>query len=43
MPPYSLCLRGRADVPAFLRGPGRGCHGSRPVPLTANGMPAFGQ
>ncbi|ANZ18264.1 hypothetical protein SNOUR_24995 [Streptomyces noursei ATCC 11455] len=43
MPPHSLRLRGRADVPAFLRDPGRGCHDSRPVPLTANGMPAFGQ
>ncbi|SHL08088.1 sigma-70 family RNA polymerase sigma factor [Streptomyces yunnanensis] len=43
MPPYSLWLRGRADVLAFLRGPGCGCRGSRLVPLAANGMPAFGQ
>ncbi|QHC20728.1 sigma-70 family RNA polymerase sigma factor [Streptomyces sp. GS7] len=43
MPPYALWLRGRADVIAWMLGPGRGCAGSRLVPLSANGMPAFGQ
>ncbi|GGU62969.1 DNA-directed RNA polymerase sigma-70 factor [Streptomyces albospinus] len=43
MPPYELWLRGRADVIAWMRGPGCGCEGSRLVPLSANGMPAFGQ
>lgn len=43
MPPYALWLHGRADVVGWMLGPGRGCEGSRLVPLTANGMPAFGQ
>jgi len=43
MPPLPLWLRGRADVRAWMLGPGCGCRGSRLVPTSANGMPAFGQ
>jgi RNA polymerase sigma-70 factor (ECF subfamily) len=43
MPPLPLWLRGRAEVRAWMLGPGRGCRGSRLVPTVANGMPAFGQ
>lgn len=43
MPPYPLWLRGPADVAAWLRGPGSECRGSRLLPTSANGHPAFGQ
>lgn len=44
MPPYSLWLRGRADVSTWMLGIGAGCRGSRLVAAgTANGSPAFGQ
>lgn len=43
MPPYPLWLRGPADIRAWMLGPGRECEGSRLVPTTANGSPAFGQ
>ena len=43
MPPYEMWLRGRADVLDFWVGPGAACRGSRLVPTTANGQPAFGQ
>jgi len=43
MPPYALWLRGREDVFAWWVGPGASCRGSRLVPTTANGQPAFGQ
>ncbi|MGP3950118.1 sigma-70 family RNA polymerase sigma factor [Streptomyces sp. 7N604] len=43
MPPFELWLRGPADIRAWLVGPGIGCRGSRLVPVTANGSPAFGQ
>jgi RNA polymerase sigma-70 factor (ECF subfamily) len=43
MPPYPLWLRGRDQVLAWWTGPGAGCRGSRLVPTTANGLPAFGQ
>jgi len=43
MPPYALWLRGRDDVFAWWVGPGASCRGSRLVPTTANGQPAFGQ
>src|SRR5690606_41411155 len=36
-------VRDRADVRAWTLGPGRRCGGSRLVPTTANGAPAFGQ
>ncbi|MFJ5118802.1 sigma-70 family RNA polymerase sigma factor [Kitasatospora sp. NPDC088548] len=43
MPPYALWLRGHAELRAWMLGPGHGCRGSRLVPVTANGGPAFGQ
>jgi RNA polymerase sigma-70 factor (ECF subfamily) len=43
MPPYALWLQGRDDIFAWWFGPGIGCRGSRLVPTTANGRPAFGQ
>ena len=43
MPPYELWLRGHRDIRAWCLGTGIGCHGSRLVPTTANGSPAFGQ
>jgi RNA polymerase sigma-70 factor (ECF subfamily) len=42
MPPYALWLQGPAQVAAWLRGQGAGCHGSRVLPTVANGGPAFG-
>jgi RNA polymerase sigma-70 factor (ECF subfamily) len=42
MPPYRLWLRGPEQVSAWLLGPGIGCEGSRLVPTSANGCPAFG-
>ncbi|HWT21932.1 MAG TPA: sigma-70 family RNA polymerase sigma factor [Solirubrobacteraceae bacterium] len=43
MPPYSLWLRGQDQVRSWMLGHGIGCRGSRLVPVTANGSPAFGQ
>ncbi len=43
MPPYSMWLRGLADLRGWYLGYGIGCRGSRLVPVTANGSPAFGQ
>ncbi|KPI33532.1 RNA polymerase, sigma-24 subunit, RpoE, ECF subfamily [Actinobacteria bacterium OV450] len=43
MPPFDLWLRGRADIAAWHLNQGIGCKGSRLVPTTANGLPAFGQ
>jgi RNA polymerase sigma-70 factor (ECF subfamily) len=43
MPPYELWLRGPAEITAWMLGTGRGCRGSRLVPVVANGTPAFGQ
>ena len=43
MPPYEMWLKGRDDVLDFWVGPGAECRGSRLVPTTANGQPAFGQ
>jgi len=43
MPPYSLWLRGRAEIFRWWFGPGIGCRDSRLVPTWANGSPAFGQ
>jgi RNA polymerase sigma-70 factor (ECF subfamily) len=42
MPPFQLWLRGPKEVAGWLRGTGAGCHGSRLVPTTVNGCPAFG-
>ncbi|WP_344128820.1 sigma-70 family RNA polymerase sigma factor [Luedemannella flava] len=43
MPPYALWLRGADSIGRFLLGPGAECRGSRLVPTSANGAPAFGQ
>jgi RNA polymerase sigma-70 factor (ECF subfamily) len=43
MPPYSLWLRGPADVQTWMLGLGSGCRGSRLVPTFASGWPAFAQ
>jgi RNA polymerase sigma-70 factor (ECF subfamily) len=43
MPPYPLWLQGSDQFGAWLRGPGSECEGSRIVPISANGAPAFAQ
>jgi RNA polymerase sigma-70 factor (ECF subfamily) len=43
MPPYELWLRGHLDIRRWCLGPGIGCRGSRLIPTSANGSPAFGQ
>jgi RNA polymerase sigma-70 factor (ECF subfamily) len=43
MPPYRLWLRGVDELRAWWLGPGCGCRGSRLLPVTANGSPAFAQ
>jgi len=43
MPPFDLWLQTHADITTFCLGTGSGCRGSRLVPLSANGSPAFGQ
>ena len=43
MPPLALWLRGRDDLYHWYLGTGIGCKGSRLLPTTANGYPAFGQ
>jgi RNA polymerase sigma-70 factor (ECF subfamily) len=43
MPPYELWLSGREVLRGWFDGTGSHCAGSRLVPITANGMPAFGQ
>jgi len=43
MPPFELWLRGPSLLRDFFLGTGSGCRGSRLVPTSANGMPAFGQ
>ncbi|MCY7364656.1 MAG: sigma-70 family RNA polymerase sigma factor [Frankiaceae bacterium] len=42
MPPLPLWLQGRADVHDFYLGTGSACRGSKLVPTSANGCPAFG-
>ena len=43
MPPYALWMRGHEDIRAWMLGPGGDCEGSRLLPTSANGAPAFGQ
>ena len=43
MPPYAMWLRGRDELAGWYLGFGKGCRGSRLVPVVANGSPAFGQ
>src|SRR5690606_26841377 len=42
MPPWALWLRGPDQVAAWMLGHGIGCRGSRVLPTSANGTPAFG-
>jgi RNA polymerase sigma-70 factor (ECF subfamily) len=43
MPPYDLWLQGPGEIVAWMLGEGAGCRGSRLLPTTANGTPAFAQ
>ncbi len=43
MPPYAMWIRGAANIGRWFLGPGIGCRGSRLLPTSANGNPAFGQ
>ncbi len=43
MPPYTLWLQGHASIRGWFLGRGAGCRGSRLVPTSACGSPAFGQ
>jgi RNA polymerase sigma-70 factor (ECF subfamily) len=43
MPPYSLWLQGHDHIRSWMRGPGIGCRGSRLIPTSACGSPAFAQ
>jgi RNA polymerase sigma-70 factor, ECF subfamily len=43
MPPFSLWLRGHEPIHQWMLGRGSGCRGSRLVPTSASGSPAFGQ
>ncbi len=43
MPPFELWLRGPEQIGLWFGGPGIACAGSRLIPLSANGLPAFAQ
>ncbi|HEV2755225.1 MAG TPA: sigma-70 family RNA polymerase sigma factor [Actinomycetota bacterium] len=43
MPPYDLWLQTHEDIVKWCLGQGAACEGSRLVPTSANGAPAFGQ
>lgn len=43
MPPYTLWLRGRDPIAAWLSGRGAACRGSRLLPVHASGSPSFAQ
>ena len=43
MPPFELWLQTHEDIVKWCLGPGYACEGSRLVPTSANGAPAFGQ
>jgi RNA polymerase sigma-70 factor (ECF subfamily) len=44
MPPFAMWIQGAANIGRFMVEPGpSGCRGSRLVPTSANGSPAFGQ
>ncbi|MQA96064.1 MAG: sigma-70 family RNA polymerase sigma factor [Streptosporangiales bacterium] len=43
MPPFDLWVRGVDDILGWWNGPGHACSGSKLVPVSANGMVAFGQ
>ncbi|WP_432511272.1 sigma-70 family RNA polymerase sigma factor [Kineococcus sp. SYSU DK001] len=41
MPPFELWLAGADDIAAWMVGPGHQCRGSKLVPVTMNGSPAY--
>jgi RNA polymerase sigma-70 factor (ECF subfamily) len=43
MPPYALWLTGHEDIVAWCLGQGHACRGSKLIPTSANGLPAWGQ
>jgi RNA polymerase sigma-70 factor, ECF subfamily len=44
MPPFAMWIRGAANIGRWMVEPGpSGCRGSRLLPASANGCPAFGQ
>jgi RNA polymerase sigma-70 factor (ECF subfamily) len=43
MPPYDLWLQGTEHIRTWFLGPGAPCRGSKLIPTTANGLPAYGQ
>ena len=43
MPPYALWLGTHRDIVGWCLGQGIGCRGSKLVPVSANGQPAFAQ
>jgi RNA polymerase sigma-70 factor (ECF subfamily) len=43
MPPYELWLQTHDDIVTWCTGPGYACEGSKLVPISANGSPAFAQ
>jgi RNA polymerase sigma-70 factor (ECF subfamily) len=43
MPPYEIWLRTHGDIVSWCLGPGIGCEGSRLLPISASGSPAFAQ
>jgi RNA polymerase sigma-70 factor (ECF subfamily) len=43
MPPYELWLQTHDDIVTWCLGPGYACEGSKLVPISANGSPAFAQ
>lgn len=44
IPPFAMWLQGAADIGRFMVEPGpSACRGSRLLPTSANGCPAFGQ
>jgi RNA polymerase sigma-70 factor, ECF subfamily len=43
MPPYEIWLQTHRDITSWCLGPGIGCQGSRLLPISASGSPAFAQ
>jgi RNA polymerase sigma-70 factor, ECF subfamily len=43
MPPYDLWLRGTEHIRTWFVTAGAACRGSKLIPTTANGLPAYGQ
>ena len=43
MPPYAMWIAGREELKGWYTGYGKGCDGSKMIPVSANGMPAFAQ